>query len=478
MIPTDSNSPNIMRLYFPRNRNAEKAIKIDVKSDNGKASEPTTSSSVNQFSEKELKKDFIEVDDILLVRDPKKIDELLKTQQIEEVSSAAPESSTLQSTESTQTTQSTTNKPEKPNLEVLFNQSLRYKKLVDSFNANKSENPESFDKSSKDRGLFKREGNPNDQIKDIPETTDKDVKSEETAMNRDFEIVSSPSDTTQAPATQTIENSTEQVQSTTEVSDKKDVTEDAKKEVNAVQDQTTQATGNTDTVKVANSDDGSMVGASLKDIQADEKALEMDQKLIADGTKAVQQDEQKFFVDGSKLEDDQATLDADKSKFSDDKKKFLTDLKLSGALPDDKTDDLDDMVGDSLRDIQTDEKNLEFDQSKIANDTKKVQDDEQKMSIDKAQLTVDKALLDMSKSAFLADEQKFLADLESTDTSTPAKIESQLTTTEQPNKTQTHNGTQALKPVKVKYPNRKWTKNVLVLMVFHLFFFLFSQKLK
>lgn len=454
VIPTDTNSPNIMRLYFPRNKNAERAIKIsDVKSDNKNASEPSTVSSVNQFSEKELKKDFIEVDDILVVQDPKNIDELLKDQKINEVTSASPESSTVQTTESTQSTE---NKLDKKDLETLFNQSLRYKKLADKLGK-----PESFNKSSNDRGLFKREGKLNDQIKDIPDTTDKDIKSDDVSRNRDFDIVSSSSVATPvAPATQIVENSTEkvdQIQTTTEVNVKKDVTEGAGKSIDVVEEQTTEASSNTENAKT-DSANGETVGASLKDIQADEKNLEIDQQIITEETKMVEHDEKKVNDDMAKRESDQDTLETDKEKFSEDREKFLDDLKLSNveqttpvSIIVDVDDDLVPTTPVSLKQLQIDEKTLEIDQSKIANDTKQVQDDVEKLNIDQGLRNMDKALLDMNKSQFSADKDKFLVDLESTDTSTPFKMETQMTTTEQPTKIQTVSETEAPKTVDVKY---------------------------
>lgn len=434
VIPTDTGSPNIMRLYFPRNKNTEKAIKIDVKSDSDKTSEPTKLPSVNQFSEKELKTDFIEVDDILLVRDPKKIDEVLKSQQIVEVTSAP---AALQTTESTK---STDNKPDKKNLEELFNQSERYRKLVRLFNANKSD---SFNKSLKDRGLFKREGNPDKPLKDIPDATDKDPKPEDVSRNSDFDIVSSPSSTTEVPAVQTTENATEkveQIQTTTETSVEKSTTEEAEKSTEASK---------------SVSADGEMVGVSLKELQADEKNLEIDQKIIEEETKTVQQDEQRVKDDEEKKSNDQLTLDMDKMNFGEDKDKFSADLKLNDETTKQPTmsfDD-DDTVGISLVDLQADSKNLEQDRTKIANDTKRVQEDDQQLNVDKGIRDMDKALLDMSKSIFEADKAKFLADLESSDTTdAPMNISSQVET-EKPVKTQTEapKATEAPKTPKVKH---------------------------
>lgn len=433
VIPTDTNSPNIMRLYFPRNKNAERAIKINVKSDNSKSSEPTTSSGINQFSEKDLKKDFIEVDDILLVHDPKNIDALLKDQQIDEVSSVTPESPTLQSTQS-----AGDSKPEKKNLEALFNQSLRYKKLVNSFNANKSGKPDSFYKSTTDRGLFKREGNLNDQIKDIPDASNKDTKPDNTSMNRDFEIVSSAIDSTEAPASRRVENSTEiigQIQTTTEASVKETM-----KEGSEVQDQTTEAS----------SDDGEMVGVSLKDLQTDEKNLEIDQIKIANLTKALQADEQRLSDDKEKRDIDKSLLETDKSQFIEDKAKFLVDSDLNDQTTNTGGDD-GEIVGVSLKDMQTDEKNLEVDQKKVADDTKQVQDDEQKLNVDKEIRDIDKAFLEMDKSQFTTDKDKFLADLESSGVEVPpSKIENQLMTTEKPDIKQTVSKTEAPKIVEVQ----------------------------
>lgn len=418
VIPTDTNSnSNIMRLYFPRNKNVEKTIKSGVKSDSAKTSEPTTLSSVNQFSEKELKKDFIEVDDILLVRDPKKIDELLKSQQVEEVTVASSDSSTLPTTESIQ---SSDNKPEKKNLEELFNQSERYKKLVSLFNANKSEKPESFNKSSNDRGLFKREGKLIDQVKDMPDTTN---KPEDVSRNSDFDIVSSPSNSTEVSATQTIENSTdkvEQISTTTETSVK---TEEAER-----QGQTTEASK-------SDSADSEMLGASLADLQADEKILDMDQKIIAEQTKVVDQDEQKLKEDKAKRDQDRDTLNEDKMIFANDEDEFSIDLTRTTNSDDDDVELPKNTH--SSKDIQTEAKKLEFERSTIANETKQLREDEDKVNIDKGMRDLDKSLLDMNKAMYKADKNKFLADLESLDTTgAPTEIKSQPKTTEKPDEKQ------------------------------------------
>lgn len=307
VLSPDSISPNIMRLYFPRNKNVEKNILIDAKNGaKGKIGEPTlaASSNGNQFSEKELKKDFIEVDNILVVRDPKNIDTLLANEQIVEVSSESlPEATTLQPTQNTVPSDS---QPEKRNFDTLLNRSPRLKKIVDKFNAKKngkSAKSNGFDKQSPERELFKREGNPNEQMKDIPEKSNPHSRPDETS------IVSS----TDAPTTQPIEQSATEINPpTTESSDKTTVTENSE--------------------KIIGNDDGDLVGISLDTLRAEQKNVEKDKKRIEDDKRKLQIDEEKLNNAQTKRDFDQTMLDVDQMQLTEDKEKLLADLELSDSI--------------------------------------------------------------------------------------------------------------------------------------------------
>lgn len=332
VLPADTNSPNIMRLYFPRNKNVEKAIKIDVKSAaTDKASAPATTSSANQFSEQELKKDFIEVDDILVVRDPKNIDTLLKSEQTVEVTSVSPESDTLQPTENGES------KPEKKNFDTLLNQSVRFKKFVDAFKAKKSAKSGSLPKSAPlpERELFKREGNLNDKMKIIPNT-------------------SSPSKV-DGTVTQIVEQS---IQTATESSDKEAVTENTEQTINAVQDQPSATNCDVN----AENEDGGLLGVSLAVLRDDQKIIENDKKRVEQEKKQLQIDEDKLTDAKSKVDFDKTMLDLDQMQLKDDKNQFLVDLEIT-----DSTDSKTDSPKSESKNATIDVKNYSFFQKKILN---------------------------------------------------------------------------------------------------------------
>lgn len=318
-----------MRLYFPRNKNVEKAIKSNAKLDDSKTNEPTISS-VNQFSEKDLKKDFIEVDDILMVRDPKNIDALIKNEQIDEVVS-----SVSQATPPVQSTQNDDSKPGKKSLESLFNQSVRYKKLVNSLNAKKSGKIDSFSKSPADRELFKREGTFDDKMNDNLDSSNQNREPDVTSMNRDFEIVSIPLETNETSATHTVETHTEnidQIQVATEAGGNDENLERMTQKMEKIIDPHTKTVSNINATKTENHDDDDddddfrMVGASLQTIVTDEKNLLNDAIKLTNERKIVEEDEKKVNASEATLDKESDTLEKDRLKVSDDTVVLMTDL--------------------------------------------------------------------------------------------------------------------------------------------------------
>lgn len=86
IIPKDSGKSNIMKIIFPRKQLAEKFSSIDSKQAGNKTSDPILSIIQNSNGQ-DLGKDFIEVDDILLVRDPKDLDEQMINELSDDVDS-------------------------------------------------------------------------------------------------------------------------------------------------------------------------------------------------------------------------------------------------------------------------------------------------------------------------------------------------------------------------------------------------------
>lgn len=304
VMPKDSSRSNIMKILFPRQRSVEIMTKRDMKRGESKTNDPITSS-IREHSAKDLKKDFIEVDDILLVRDPSNIDSLLKNELTDQDPiTPAPKSMDLQ-----------------------LNRSLRIQKTGKDRNFGKNGPLNRFLQPTPDRGLFKREdsafkneesatvieedsskvdsstqtvndepqkeesesvGEPLQAVQDDTQasSTVENVKQDVASSNSESSTVpmDSSKDDTQPMATESVVDTTEKVgesQATNESENKEEPslgaplqsssdsateetpTENVQQKVEEPQDQTTQASKKTDSITSENDESG-MVGASMQ----------------------------------------------------------------------------------------------------------------------------------------------------------------------------------------------------------------------
>lgn len=145
VIPKDSTKSNIMKILFPRKKSTQ--VKTDFKKVDKTSDEPLTSS-----VHEDLQKDFIEVDDILLVRDPSKMDSLLKNELDDEEPDQTPHSYNYQN-------QKENRKSAPRAIDLVLNQSLRLQKSAKGLNLSKMANLDQLFRPSADRELFKREDN-------------------------------------------------------------------------------------------------------------------------------------------------------------------------------------------------------------------------------------------------------------------------------------------------------------------------------
>lgn len=147
VIPKDSSSSNIMKILFPRKKSNEKQLRSHLKKLAKTNDEPMTSSARDQTI-KDLQKDFIEVDDVLLVRDPSSVQSLLKNELSDEEPDQTPPTKYYQVDD---------RKPSSRAVDLILNRSLRLQKSDDGLNLSKTGSLNRLFQPSGDRELFKRE---------------------------------------------------------------------------------------------------------------------------------------------------------------------------------------------------------------------------------------------------------------------------------------------------------------------------------
>lgn len=192
VIPKDSNKSNIMKILFPHKKSADKRVKTDLKKVDTTSDEPMTSS-VHDI--KDLQKDFIEVDDILLVRDPSKVDSMLKNELDDDEPDQTPTSQYYQKE----------NRKSAPRaIDLVLNQSLRLQKAAKGLNLSKIGNLDQLFRPAADRELFKREDTAKElQNRPVENPTDfsDDSRTERKSESSSIENPTNSGDTSRTEAT-------------------------------------------------------------------------------------------------------------------------------------------------------------------------------------------------------------------------------------------------------------------------------------
>lgn len=312
VIPKESDKSNVMKLFLPRNKPITKPAKSDIKNVNNKSDEEQTVASILEQSGKDLQKDFIEVDDILLVRDPSSIETLLGSQLSNEDSKVSTSEPIVVIKET-----KSNSKPDQKARELLFNKSLRYRKLTSGRDLGKqlietadrmAENllqtaADRLLKSTKDRELFKREDTNSKKIADIPmkddtftqkeaesvgdslqstkdnvevTTTVESVKSDDNSKNIESETQSTATERVETVGDSRVTDESDMLGAAQANSRTESSNDETKKAAEIDQEQTTPSNG--DSTK---SDNNGMVGEPMQEAKDEIEASKDDVQIAA-----------------------------------------------------------------------------------------------------------------------------------------------------------------------------------------------------